>query len=252
MEQIKIISLNIERDLHYKTVLPFLHAQNADAVCLQEILDRDVVRFKKELGMEGFFVSTAKADKGRSTEKLAAQGVLTGTAILTRLPILDTGTHYFYGDPKRVPSADDPLLAGRNDRARGVVLIARVPMGGTAYTIGTTHFTWTPDGRASDAQREDLQKLFLILEQFPDIILCGDFNAPRGGEIWNAIAARYTDNIPPQYTTSLDQKLHKVSGLMYVVDGLFTTSAYTATDVRLVSGVSDHCAVVAMVGKSVI
>jgi hypothetical protein len=34
---------------------------------------------------------------------------------------------------------------------------------------------------------------------------------------------------------------------MYVVDGLFTTPEYKATDVGLVDGVSDHMAIVATI-----
>lgn len=248
-ERIKLISLNIERDLHYETVLPFLKAEAADVVCLMEVLDRDIERFKRELGMEAQYVPIAKADKGRHAEKLAKLGVLTGTAIFTALPREGAGVFYYYGTAEQVPSITDPLPAGRYDHSRGAFLSARVVKGGAQYTIGTTHFTWTPDGSASEAQRQDMNKLLEILAQFPDIVFCGDFNAPRGGEIWAELARRYADNIPLEYQSSLDQDLHAVHGLMHMVDGLFSSPEYRCTDTRLQCGLSDHCAVVSMIER---
>jgi hypothetical protein len=43
--------------------------------------------------------------------------------------------------------------------------------------------------------------------------------------------------------------LHRVKGIMFMVDGLFTTSKYNATNVKLVDGVSDHMAIVANIEK---
>lgn len=81
-------------------------------------------------------------------------------------------------------------------------------------------------------------------------MLAGDFNAPRGGESFSAIAARYRDNIPPNYQTSIYAPLHR-SGqdLELMVDGLFTTPGYRAENVELTSGMSDHYAIVADIEK---
>jgi hypothetical protein len=75
-------------------------------------------------------------------------------------------------------------------------------------------------------------------------------NAPRGKESFSRLAKKYKDNIPPEYKTSIDQNLHKVKGIQFMVDGLFTTPSYKASDVKLVDGVSDHMAVVAEITKS--
>jgi endonuclease/exonuclease/phosphatase family metal-dependent hydrolase len=99
-----------------------------------------------------------------------------------------------------------------------------------------------------------------ILETQGEFVLTGDFNAPRmhkgnPGEIFSAIASRYTDNIPVHYETSIDASLHrngKTRPLDFVdkmVDGLFTTPVYTAHDVGLHFGVSDHAAVSAIISK---
>ncbi len=246
---IKLISLNIECGQHYDTALPFLHAEQAEVVCLQEVLDCDVERLKKEIGMDGIFAPTAIADRGRGTEALGRAGVCMGTALFSRLPLTERRTLYYFGTPEYIPSAKDPVPSDRHVNFNGVFLVARVQSGDELFTIGTTHFTWTPDGSASEGQRKDVKNLLELLEQFPDIVFCGDFNAPRGGEIWGIFASRYPDNIPLHYKTSIDQNLHKVKGIMHVVDGLFGTAHYRCTDTRLQCGVSDHCAIVSTIRR---
>lgn len=245
--RVKLISLNIERDQHYETALPFLKREQADVVCLMEILDRDVARFKRELGMDCLFAPTAVADRGRGAEALAKAGVRMGTALFSRLPLTDCRTLYYYGTPEHLPSVKDAVPPDRHESYNGILLVARAQSGEDAFTIGTTHFTWTPDGGVSEGQRKDVKALLALLEQFPDIVFCGDFNAPRGKEIWNTVAARYQDNVPLEYETSIDQELHAVTGIQYVVDGLFSTPHYQCADTKLVCGVSDHCAIVSTI-----
>ncbi len=249
MPKIKLVSLNIERNMHYDTALPFLKAEQADVVCLQEILDRDVARFKKELGMECLYAPTGLADRGRNTEALAKAGICMGTTLFSRLPLTESRALYYFGTAAKVPSVEDPVPFGRHENFNGIFLAARVRSDGHWFTVGTTHFTWTPDGNASKAQREDMQRLLQMLAEFPDIVFCGDFNAPRGREIWNALASCYKDNIPMEYETSIDQKLHVTSGIRHVVDGLFSTPEYKVSEVRLVEGVSDHQAVVGLIER---
>jgi len=247
---IKLISLNIERDQHYDTALPFLKAERADVVCLMELLDRDLERFKSELSMNGIFAPTAVADRGRGAETLGKAGVRMGTALFSRLPLADCRTLYYYGTPEYVPSAKDPVPSDRHENFNGILLAARVRSEEDVFTVGATHFTWTPDGSTSEGQRKDMRSLLALLEQFPDIVFCGDFNAPRGKEIWGILAEHYRDNIPRRYQTSIDQNLHAVKGILHVVDGLFSTSEYRVSDVRLVDGVSDHCAIVSTVQRA--
>jgi len=85
-----------------------------------------------------------------------------------------------------------------------------------------------------------------ISKKFEELIFCGDLNTPRGYEIWSDLAKRYRDNIPPSIDTTIDKNLHK-SGqdIRLVIDGLFTSKHYSASQVRVVPGTSDHMAVVA-------
>ena len=75
-------------------------------------------------------------------------------------------------------------------------------------------------------------------------------NAPRGNETFSRLEEKYKDNIPREYKTSIDQNLHKVKGIQFMVDGLFTTPVYKASNVKLVDGISDHMAVVAEINKN--
>ena len=124
--------------------------------------------------------------------------------------------------------------------------MATVAVGDNRFTIGTTHFPWTPDGSASDHQRQACDQLLAVLGH-RELLLCGDFNAPRGGEIFTRLAIHWHDNIPANYTTSIDPKLHSAGPLQLMVDGVFSTPCYQIRDVVLHQGVSDHCAITAKV-----
>jgi endonuclease/exonuclease/phosphatase family metal-dependent hydrolase len=103
-------------------------------------------------------------------------------------------------------------------------------------------------GDVTEKQTQDLKALLAILEKIPEFVLTGDFNAPRGRETGDTIAAKYKDNIPEHYTSSIDP-MHRAGELPYVVDGIFTTPQYLASNVELHLGVSDHKAVTATIAK---
>ncbi|MDO8620294.1 MAG: endonuclease/exonuclease/phosphatase family protein [bacterium] len=248
MTKLKLISLNIEMDKHLPQVLPFLEREQPDVVCLQEVFEKDMELFQNTLGMRGDFVSVSIVDLKYvegvlvHDEELAKKGPQ-GIAVFTKLPVHSEGVRYYHGEPGEVP---------RHSRDYHRFLLWReVEKDGAHFTLGTTHFTWTPDGSASPEQHKDIQALFTILEEFPEVAFCGDFNAPRGGEIWGLMAKRYTDTIPLLYDSSIDPEFHRAKGLRRLVDGLFCTSGYRASEVRLVEGVSDHKAIVGFLEKLV-
>ena len=117
------------------------------------------------------------------------------------------------------------------------------------YRVCTTHFRWTPDGEADDAQRTDMIALLSVLESLQDFVLVGDFNTPRGGDMFAELANRYKDNVPREFTSSLDPTLHRAAPLERMVDGIFTTPCYVVSDVEMISGISDHRALVANISR---
>lgn len=240
MAMLKLISVNIERSKHLDRVIPFLKQEDADVVCLQEVMEYDLPRFESALGMKSTFVGTTRLS-GEGTP-----GVV-GIGMLSRLPIRSQAIHHYAGTPGVIIDSDPTSVATRHETENRAVLAYDVENAGERYRIATTHFTWTPDGAPNDFQRADMQGLLRILDGLEGFVLCGDFNAPRGGEMFALLASRYADNIPLEYTSSIDGLLHRAGPLPVMVDGLFTTPDYIASDVRLVSGVSDHCAIVATI-----
>lgn len=230
---LKLISLNILLDRHYDYFLPFLQKEQADIVCLQEVLESNMPRLSAALSFAGHF-----------EPMFSKQGVRAGIAIFTRFPAVFSSL-YYSGSPARVPQEQSD-----NQGKNLMLLCAAFSHQGHEYLVGTTHFTWTPDGGVSEAQRQDMGRLLEVLTHSPEIVFCGDFNAPRGGEIWGQLATRYQDNIPTHYDSSLDPHLHRLrDSKKLVVDGLWSTPQYRVTEVRLVEGVSDHKAVVGFIER---
>ncbi|MEK7601009.1 MAG: endonuclease/exonuclease/phosphatase family protein [Patescibacteria group bacterium] len=247
---IKLISLNIERSKHLDRIVPFLEAEKADVVCVQELLQHDASRIAAAIGAVDFiFTPMSRLKFG------GVPGALYGTGTFLRIPVVARGEQYYVGQAGTIPESRATELLTYNDEYRAIAWVD-VEKGGAVFRIATTHFTWTPDGSASDEQRRDMRELMRVLGTMESFVLAGDFNVPRGGEIFSMLSSAYTDNIPPQYKTSLDLTLHRAARERghelenKMVDGLFSTPAYTVSGVRLVGGVSDHMAVVATVSKS--
>jgi endonuclease/exonuclease/phosphatase family metal-dependent hydrolase len=121
----------------------------------------------------------------------------------------------------------------------------------TGFQFGCTHFTWTPDGNPNEAQRHDLAVLLDVLKKYPELVLCGDFNIPRASnELYRLLAERYTDHVPPEIHNSLDPQYHRKPSLVHMVDYIWSTPHYCVEGVRVVCGVSDHCAIVAEVSRA--
>ncbi|OGE79066.1 MAG: hypothetical protein A2751_04300 [Candidatus Doudnabacteria bacterium RIFCSPHIGHO2_01_FULL_46_14] len=233
----KLISINIEDEKHIDRVLDFIRREKPDVLCLQELLERDVPIFEKALDAQSIFAPMGVLPPADSQK-------IIGVGIFSPFPLDNIQSHYYtrYGNQPRVwhDEITDPL--------NRVLLSAKITADGIPYTVATTHFTWTPDGQSTPRQRRDLSALLTILSGYDEILFCGDMNAPRGRETFDAIAERYQDHIPPQHLTSLDPELHRIKGKKHrMIDGLFSTAHYGIENVRLQSGISDHMAIVATI-----
>ena len=243
---LKLISLNIERHKHLDLVEKFLAEHKPDVVCLQELMQEDIERLANAAGT----AVTVFEPMGKLLEE--SKGTM-GVGIFSKIPFVSTRALYYVGNPSTNHESfswKDPETF--NDWNR-IVLSAEVEKDNSLYSILTTHFTWTPGGEVNNLQREHIASLLVLLKDIPQFVFCGDFNAPRGGEIFGMLAARYKDNVPPQYKTSIDASLHRAGKTRpeeladKMVDGIFSTSTYVVSDVEMVCGVSDHCALVANV-----
>ena len=232
-KSIKIISLNTEEGKHSDSQISFFTNELPDIVCLQEVLESDLHKYKEGLNMDGKFTPTWV--RRSSDVEGESNPVTTGIAILSKLPI-ETCT---------IISFDDDESNNNQEKTFRSLMVVKFKLDTMSLVVGNVHFTWSPDGIATDKQRRHLNNLLEGLKQIPQIVLCGDFNAPRGGEIFDILSKTYQDNIPIHYKSSIDPVLHKAGKLQLMVDGIFSTSNYKVTNVQLVSGVSDHCAIIA-------
>jgi endonuclease/exonuclease/phosphatase family metal-dependent hydrolase len=245
---LKVAYINIEFDRHLDTVIPFLQKENPDVVLLNEVLEPDIPRLMEALSMKAYFAPQCIFTVPRGSYPW-------GQAIFSKLPMTNDAIPYA-GVLDIVQVSDDPLLMVPAQRYQ--LILAHLQKGEEKFTLGLTHFPWTPDGEASDYQRDALPKLLSAVKKTGEIVLFGDFNAPRGKEIFGKLAAELADNIPVSYTSSLDGTLHRLGEKKfksekmdtYMVDGCFTTPAYRAENVRLTFGVSDHAAVTADISRA--
>lgn len=242
----KCISLNIECNLHYDRIFPFLEKEKPDVICLQEVLEDDFEFLKNKFGMAGVF--KAHSYNASTLERYTnVRGKRFGVAIFSK-KILESNYFFYWGNENNIVIPLHDYLQKKQFLDSFVLLWADIQdTFGNIYRFTTTHFPVTENGVSNLYQLEMLPSFFKKLDEFDDFVLCGDFNAPRGNETFRRIAEKYQDNIPEQYITSLDQKLHRFPGIMFMVDGLFTTSSYQAKDVSLVDGLSDHMAIVATI-----
>ncbi len=240
MSTITLVQLNIERDKHFDRIFPFLKEIQPDILCVQEITDHSVIRFEQELGYHSFFVPMYnRVENGVAF----AQGI----AIFSTLPFKKTWSKQYGGFEGSLPDyvQTDPTIM--HDSLIFTLAFAEIEHDNALYRFATTHFPWTAQGAATDFQRKDMHNILTLLATTGEVILTGDFNAPRGGEIFGMLADTYKDNVPTKYTSSIDGSLHRAGPLPYMVDGIFSSPGYQVSNVTMYKGLSDHCGFVATI-----
>ncbi len=247
----KLISINIEDRNHLGRVLPFVEKERPDTLCLQEVLQPDLKRFEALGYMCSFLPMTLLS--------VEDAGIPFGIAICTRQKSTKQWSFYYHRNSDTFPLFNGSSVQNIRDTMYRCVLGVHVDVEGEDFNIATTHFTWTPDGMVTHEQENDLD----ILSKHPSIqephILCGDFNVPRDhNSLYMKLSALYTDNIPREYSSSLDRGLHRLGSHperqqmfnAFMVDYVLSKPPYIVSDVRLEFGISDHAAIVATITKA--
>ena len=237
--EIKILNLNIEGDKHLPQVAKLVEREKPDVVCLQEVFEDDFHLFHRQFDMKGIFMPAVWIDSP-GLPGFGKQGPF-GVTLLSRLTGEFGGNYYF---KRRGPKL--PRYQGKPNAPHRCLVWQRVK---TGPMVAATHFTWSKNGLATQKQRREVMSLSNLLDKLQPDVVCGDFNAPRGKEIWSTISGKFIDNIPPEIKTTLDPDLHYSRRVELVVDGFFTNpdSPLTIKSLRLISGVSDHLAVSAII-----
>jgi len=238
---LKLVSCNIEGDRHLPEVVAFVKRETPDIVCFQEVYQENVQNLSQKFGMYSYFFPMMKIEKPNAMN-FSLHG-LWGITIFSRLKPSKVDCFCYTGRKDNIPVFDDT-----NPNSPNRVLVwVELEKNSSVIRIATTHFTWSPKGQTTSLQLEKFTILNSKLSAIGDLVLCGDFNAPRGKEIWRLLPAKYQDHIPPEVTTTIDPKLHRAGDIQYVVDALFSTPEYEVTSVKVVSGVSDHMGIVGTV-----
>ena len=147
----KLLSLNVEGILHTDRILPYLQSQNADVVCLQEGSETYVDFLKDQDYAVAFLPRCLKTQNGTAYTD--------GVILATRHKVVFTHHYYYKTDGELVLEQHKMETEPRRNWQVLVMGTIEIPNEGM-YTIGTTHFTWTPVGSyASPAQVTDMEQL---------------------------------------------------------------------------------------------
>lgn len=253
---LKIISLNIEGSRHLESrILPFLQQEQPDVICLQEVYKTDLPLFEK-IGLTGHFQPMANIDKLAPfwPEARGEMGLFLGVKL--PLKIKNHKFELYSGEAGKIPNFSEHQGHNFWNRYLGWIQLeidGETSLNPEVFTIATTHFTYAVGGQVTSLQRQDFAKLLRLAKKLPPHLLMGDFNTPRGKELWSQLTQEhgYQDHTPPTAKTTIDNDLHRAENeINFVVDGFFSQleeSPYQVSAVKLVSGVSDHQAVVGLV-----
>lgn len=251
----KIASINIERSKHLARVEAFLKTQQPHVLFLQELCERDIPFFEGLMGGK-----LAYAPMSRHPAESEDDMQVIGTAIVSAQPLQNVQRHYYTGNAETVPTiAFEGVVPGNGGRPQKKVVRGSLNCSLLAATVeglrvSTTHLTVTINGESTPEQLADAENLLVHARaeaaEHGGLFMCGDFNAPRGRATFGKIAAEFTDGVPAHYTSSVDGTLHRAGPIPYMVDGLFHTPSYKLENATLHTGVSDHCALTAILSHA--
>lgn len=149
----------------------------------------------------------------------------------------------------------DRLVEATEDR---VAICVTVVKDGVEYDIATTHGMWVRDGITNDVQRQCASNTIDFLANEATVrgglVLTADMNFGRDGEIYKMFTDEFRDCMPPEIDSTLDPEHPAMKkGIKVVADYVMVADTfseiYDIADVRLQSGVSDHCALSATIEK---
>jgi len=259
--KIKIIHLNIERNKHLETITKFFDSEKADLICICEASLKDTKNLAEKFGYEFVFSPLMDSEEGKY-----------GSAILSRKPILESA-NLRYDDNL---SNDLPFVIFNNDYKNtdykrpkdrflyhyALLTITIKNDKDEKITISTTHFPVTdhfspglPDHVYNEpSDIEELEHTRVLFDKFMSIIknistpliFTADLNNSRGEYVYDTLAHELIDLTPKDLISTIDPDLHYRRGLSLVVDTIMTSQNIQNGEVRVVSGVSDHKAIIAL------
>lgn len=245
-ESIKLVTLNVGRGLnknHLKSI-DFLAESDCEIACIQDMREDALPDLKKIFPAAQYFAPMCRH------MYLAPSGVSVGVGIFSRtLPFRSLSTSAYVNNVLPVLNLEGVSNDGQHvdlqkirETESRLLVVAEIEKNGVLFKIGTTHGIWVKGGVPDDHQRQGTQRLLSAITKEGDMVLAGDLNAARGGEIYSTLVKQLKDRVPAKVDNSLDPELHPLRGrLKLMVDYFFTAGAgYTVSDVNIIFGISDH------------
>lgn len=263
-KSLTITSLNVARFLQPRTRAYLQSLGNTeplpDVLCLQDIPFRDLSLLERWPHI---------AFAPMTNHLINGERAVVGIAMVSRYFMSGTVYCTTWGDgrlkdlqgvndknERYLGAESDALVEVTEDR---LAICASINKDGVEYNIATTHGAWARGGLANDVQRQCTHNLIRFLSDKSNVrnglILAGDMNFSRGGEIYRMFTDNgFCDGVPMSIDNTLDPE-HPIvrKGVRIVTDYVMThpghhnKCTYRVTDVKLHSGVSDHCALLATV-----
>ena len=237
--ELTVVTFNIWHDMgdwpaRRPLVIEALRATDADVIALQEVLQDDGLPNQAEdiaRALGGYSVHFVSVDPPEQARRY-------GNAILTRLPVLDTG------ELRLRPLEDSRTLA-----------TVRVSVDGRPVQIAATHLHHTPEGSAMRAsQISDVLGEIAGHDDAP-VILLGDFNASADAPEFSPLREEFIDALgtadpaAAARSTLVTDHGHRSERIdhIFVETGRFDIGSAALAADQPVNGVwpSDHVAVVA-------
>lgn len=191
---------------------------------------------------------------------LAPGGVSVGVGIFSRtLPFRSLSTSAYVNNVLPVLNLEGVSDSGQHMNLQKIretesrlLVVGEVEKNGVLFKVGTTHGIWVKGGVPDDHQRQGTQRLLSSIKKEGDLVLAGDLNAARGGEIYSILTQQLKDCVPVKFDNTLDPELHPLRGrLKLMVDYFFTTgTSYTVSDVNTTFGISDHGALSGTISRT--
>lgn len=253
MAELRLVSINIEGDKHWDTVLPFLQELNPDVVCIMEVYEEELSKLS-QFPFQSFMPCTKRPFRRDES----GEPRVFGSAIVSKYPIASHHTNYYSKVGSELPIFINGSSKDKYESYWYGYIAAEVTKDTQTFKVITTHFVWTHDGMPDDYQRAGLQEMKRLLADEGEHVLCGDFNIPRDmNDLSVELVQGYVNAVSLSEATSLDAQFHRVAKTPewsrvqhFVVDYMLTTPHYQATSEPLVFGISDHAAIVTTITRS--
>jgi hypothetical protein len=255
MKKYTLLHINIEKEKHIKKIRTCIKDQKPDFICMEEVLEKDIISFAQEFNY--YYIHASKF-----ISKQTGEGE--GQGILSKYKILESKKQRYDINPtKDTPIFDTSLfLKSKPKRPQEqflfheILLSVKVQLNSKILTIATTHFPVSDLTSPGLHEHElfDIDSLNYVqnmrnyfdrfLKQIKTLkrplIFTSDLNNPRGDFIYDALAHELVDQIPKDINSSIDPKLHRVKKLKLMVDTVMASEGINNTEVKVIEGISDH------------